>query len=319
MVALRGSLEQVRYELVPITGVEDQLAFLPAGATVTVTSSPSRGMEATFELCDRLADRYVTLGPPVAARLVRDRAHVRALLRRLDASGISRVFVVAGDASEPAGPYEGAAALLREMADVGHDLVEVGVTGYPESHAFITDDDTIRAMTEKTPYATTIVSQMCFDASVIAGWIAAVRARGVELPIHIGIPGAVDLARLLRVSLKVGMGDSVRFVRKQARNVGRLATGYTPDRLVDGLAAAVAAPRPPPAAGGRRGGGATTTAWAPGSRSRRRPSVRAPTRSRGGRAGGRAAPPARAPGGPPAAAWAAASPCGATSTWHAGE
>lgn len=239
MGTLRGSLERVRYELVPLKGVEGQLAYLPAGATVTVTSSPTRGMDATFELCDLLAGRDLTVVPHVAARLVRDRAHVREVLGRLEASGISRIFVIAGDAPEPAGPYEGAAALLREMADIGHDLVEVGVTGYPESHAFIPDDDTIRAMTEKTPYATTIVSQMCFDATVIANWIAAVRARGVDLPIHIGIPGAVDLARLLRVSLKVGMGDSVRFVRKQARTVGRLATGYTPDRLVEGLAPVV--------------------------------------------------------------------------------
>jgi methylenetetrahydrofolate reductase (NADPH) len=174
--------------------------------------------------------------------MVRDRAHVKALLSRLDGLGIRAVFVVAGDAPEAAGAYEGAVDLLREMTDVGHDLEEVGITGYPESHAFIPDDDTIRAMAEKVPYATHIVSQICYDPAAIASWIRAVRARGVDLPIDLGIPGVVDRSRLLRISLKVGLGDSVRYLRKQHGVASHLLSGYTPDELVAGLAPVVADP-----------------------------------------------------------------------------
>ncbi len=46
------------------------------------------------------------------------------------------------------------------MAGLGHGLDEVGITGYPESHPFISDEDTIQAMYEKEPYATYIISQI---------------------------------------------------------------------------------------------------------------------------------------------------------------
>ena len=65
----------------------------------------------------------------------------------------------------------------------------IGITGYPESHHLISDEETIRAMFAKAPMATHIVSQLCFDASTIAAWIAEVRRRGTDLPIWIGVPG----------------------------------------------------------------------------------------------------------------------------------
>ncbi|CAN5187276.1 methylenetetrahydrofolate reductase [soil metagenome] len=233
---LRRSLERARFEILPLAGVSEQLDHLPANSVVTVTSSPTKGIDATLDLCERLGGRDLRVVPHLAARLVRGRGHLAELLDRVEGLGIREVFVVAGDAKDPAGPFEGAADLLRAMAGIGHALDEVGITGYPESHAFITDDTTIRVMSEKAPFATYIVSQICYDPTVIAGWIGAVRRRGITLPIHVGVPGVVDLARLGRISLKVGLGDSVRFLRKQTGVVARLVAGYTPDELIHGLA-----------------------------------------------------------------------------------
>jgi methylenetetrahydrofolate reductase (NADPH) len=240
--ALLRSLERSRFEILPFKTVDDQLAYLPAGAQVTVTASPAKGIDATLELCERLSGLDLRVVPHLSARLVRDRGHLADLLARMRELGIDAAFVVAGDAPEPAGPYEGAAALLREMADLGHHLTDIGITGYPESHAFIPDDDTIQAMFDKAPYATHIVSQICYDPRVIADWIAKVRARGIELPIYLGIPGAVDRAKLARISMSVGLGDSIRFLRKQGGMAARLATGYTPDDLIEALGPTVAEP-----------------------------------------------------------------------------
>jgi methylenetetrahydrofolate reductase (NADPH) len=196
--------------------------------------------EATFDLCEQLAQRDLRVFPHIAARLVRDRGHLAELVARAKDLGVEGVFVIAGDAKEPAGPYEGAVALLREMDALGHHFSSVGVTGYPESHAFIPDADLIQAMSDKAPFATHIVSQMCYDPAEIAAWVAVVRRRGIHLPIYVGIPGAVDRAKLARISLKVGLGDSVRFLRKQTSVVSRLVSGYTPDDLVQGLGPVVA-------------------------------------------------------------------------------
>jgi methylenetetrahydrofolate reductase (NADPH) len=234
--------ERLRWEIVPLKGVEQRIADLPAGATVTVTSSPTKGMDATLALSERVLQTRedCAVVPHVSARLIRDRAHLSELVRRLERLGISDIFVIAGDPPEPAGHYEDAAALLRELADIGHPFERIGITGYPESHALISDEDTIRAMAEKAPYAGYIVSQICYDPATIETWIKDVRARGVTLPIYVGIPGAVDLSRLLRISTKVGLGDSVRFLRKQGRVFTRLMRGYTPDALVEELAHVVA-------------------------------------------------------------------------------
>lgn len=233
--ALVRSLERARFEIIPMKGIDEQIPYLPPGATVTVTSSPTKGVDVTLDLAGRLRRDGFQVVPHVAARLVRSEGHLREILGRIDDLGIDEVFVVAGDAKEPAGPYEGGSHLLRAMAAIGHRFHQIGITGYPESHGIISDAATIQAMFDKAPYATYIVSQICYDPSVVAWWIGAVRGRGVDLPIYIGLPGVVDRARLARISLRVGLGDSVRFLRKQSGVVSRLVGGYTPDELVTGL------------------------------------------------------------------------------------
>jgi methylenetetrahydrofolate reductase (NADPH) len=232
-------LARPRLEVMPLDGIEqDVLAHVPRELTVTVTSSPARGIEATLALSERLAAHGYRVVPHLAARLVPGRAQLRELLARLGDQGVDNVFVVAGDIGQPAGEFEGAAALLAAIAELGHGLSEIGITGYPESHAFISDESTIQAMFDKAPLATYIVSQICFDADVIGGWIRRVRDRGVDLPIHIGLPGPVPAHRLLRFSGRIGLGESARFLRRHRSWLGRLLLprAYRPDSLLDRLA-----------------------------------------------------------------------------------
>ncbi len=239
------ALRRPRYEVIPLQGVEEQVVeHVPKDLKVTVTASPKKGIESTLELAERLSRRGYETAPHLSARLVRDEAHLEEILGRLRGAGIRDAFVVAGDAEEPAGKFTGAGELLAAMASLGHDLDEVGITGYPESHPFISDEDTIKAMYEKEPYATYIVSQICFDADVIAGWARRVRRRGVELPIYVGVPGAVSRQKLLRISRGVGLGESARFLRKYGNWFVRffLPGGYSPDRLVEGLTSSFADP-----------------------------------------------------------------------------
>ena len=130
------------------------------------------------------------------------------------------------------------------MAGLPAGLAEVGISGYPESHHFISDETTIEAMFEKEPMATYIVSQICFDADVIRTWIRRVRERGTSLPIWIGVPGAVESRKLLRISMKIGLGQSVRFLRGQRGVLRRFLRprAYTPTELLIALAPSFAEP-----------------------------------------------------------------------------
>ena len=154
------------------------------------------------------------------------------------ALGASDVLVMAGDAEEPAGEFDGSVPLLRALAELGGPFPEVGITGYPESHAFISDEATIRSMFEKAEFATYIVSQICFDPGVTAAWVSAVWERGTRLPIQLGLPGAVPRSKLLRISERIGVGPSLELLERDAGG------DFDPGPLVSGLDASLGGPRP---------------------------------------------------------------------------
>ncbi len=236
--ALAKALAQPRFELIPIKGAREQAVFLSEGAKVAITCSPTQGIENTLLLGKELLERGFRIVPHISARLVADRAHLEEIVRRLDDLGVREIFVIGGDAKKPVGPFTGAFELLCAMADLGHDFEHIGIGGYPERHPII-DDDTLRqALLDKQPFATYVVSQMCFDPGAILDWVVGIRQRGIELPVYIGLPGVVERKRLLRVSMKIGVGDSARFLTKYTKALARLLKpgGYSPDDLVGELA-----------------------------------------------------------------------------------
>jgi methylenetetrahydrofolate reductase (NADPH) len=209
---------------------------------VTVTASPRTGLEATLELSERLARAGYAGVPHLSARLVRDRSELEEIADRLLEVGIRELFVPAGDAAEP-GEFAGAAELLEAMGPLRARFDEIGITGYPEAHHLISEEETIQAIFPKAPMATCIISQICFDADVIAAWIAEVRRRGVGLPLWIGLPGTVDYAKLVRISMKIGLGESARFLRNHSNWMSRLMTRqFKPDPLIKALAPTLADP-----------------------------------------------------------------------------
>ena len=242
--ALARFLSHPRYEVLPTAEAGDLVVrHVPTDVTITVTSSPRRGIEATLAQAERLAAHGYEVVPHLAARLVRDESHLQEILARLDAIG-GRVFVVAGDSDEAAGEFPDSVSLLEAIASHAPAMKEIGVTGYPERHGFIDDDLTIQAMWDKRRRATYIVSNLCFDVRVVKRWVARVRKRRVPLPIFIGMAGVADPAKLLRVSTRIGIADSARFLRGHTNWLMRMLQpgGYAPDRFATGLMPELARP-----------------------------------------------------------------------------
>jgi methylenetetrahydrofolate reductase (NADPH) len=243
--ALLAFLGAPRYEILPTEDVEDRVvAAVPREVTITITASPRRGIEATVGLAEKLAGHGYQVVPHISARLIRDHSHLREVLDRVAALGRNEIFVVAGDAKEPTGDFPDSVSLLTALANEPHGLREIGVTGYPERHSFIDDDLTIQAMWDKRRIATYIVSNLCFDPRVVKKWVARVRRRGVLLPIHIGLAGVADPAKLLRISTRIGVIDSARFLRGHSNWFLRMVQpgGYDPGRFTAGLLPDLAAP-----------------------------------------------------------------------------
>lgn len=243
-VALASLLASPTFELIPLKNAMDQAAHLPTGATVSVTASPTKGLEATVALAAQLQAEGFAVVPHLSARMVRDRAHLGDLVAALGDAGVSRAFVVGGDEKEP-GEFVDGLALLRALAEIGHPFESIGIPAYPQGHAFIPDGPLLTALRAKAEFADYMTTQLCFDPAAIATWIAARRSEGLTLPVHVGVPGVAEPQKLLALAARIGVADTHRFLAKNVRFVARLVRSggfYRPDALLEGIAPSIVDP-----------------------------------------------------------------------------
>ncbi|MDE0653674.1 MAG: methylenetetrahydrofolate reductase [bacterium] len=239
-----GLIEATNFEVIPLRSLDAALGDLPAASRVSVTASPAKGLEATLEITEGLLAGGHRAVPHISARLVRDPAHTRAIGSWLRAAEVEEIFLVGGDVVEPE-HYHDALSFLGDLLETDHGLRRVGVTAYPDGHPLIEPAVLHEALHAKQAalaeaglegYCST---QMCFDAARIVDWLGGERRAGLTLPAHLGIAGVVDRARLLSIGVRLGIGQSLRYLRKNRRAVARLMTvpHYDPNDLLVPLSA----------------------------------------------------------------------------------
>jgi methylenetetrahydrofolate reductase (NADPH) len=240
--AIGRLLQDPIFEMIPLSNAIDQARYLPAGARLSVTASPNRTLDDSLDLAEALTSLGYRVTPHISAHMIRDRDHLGHLLSRIDGLGITTAFVVGGDA-EVGGPYNDGLALLDAMDEIGHSL-EVGVPCYPEGHPNIPDETLFSALAAKQPHASWMTSQMCFDPGALLKWTESARHSSIELPLVLGVPGVVDRMKLLRIASRIGVGQSLSFLRKNIGLVSAFAkpAGYDPGELLVGLGDHVADP-----------------------------------------------------------------------------
>lgn len=220
-----------RFEVMPFGRAVDEAAQLPEPVKLTVTCSPKHGPDESVAIAAQLHELGHQVTVHLAARMVRGRDHLDELLRGMASAGVDDLFVIGGDQTPPLGPYAAAIELLPLVHDHSKRPATLGIACYPEGHPLIADAELAAAFEEKAPLADYAVTQLCFDPDAILRYIDP-----VELPVYVGVPGIVDNRKLLEISMRVGVGPSLSYLRKQrgVRNLLRLA-GLA-DRLYDALA-----------------------------------------------------------------------------------
>jgi methylenetetrahydrofolate reductase (NADPH) len=236
--ALVRTVHDAYMEIFPTDSIEGKLDVLEPGSYVAVTCSPSKGVDTTLEMSERIAGRGFKVVPHIAARMVRDRPHLREIMARLDAMPIVSLFVPGGDAAAPAGIYEKALDLLRDIADFDHRFEDIGVAGHPEGHPAVGADKLREQLVQKQAVSNYIVTQMCFDAATIGRWVHDIRDAGVALPVWVGLPSVSNRSTLMATSLRIGVGNSLRYLKNHGKIAARLlsAKNYRPDELLFELA-----------------------------------------------------------------------------------
>ena len=234
-------LDQAYLEVFPTKTIADRLVHIPRHCFVGISCSPTYGLEPTVALVEQLKTQpdegQLKVIPHIAARMVRDRNHLKETLSRLENAGVERVFVPSGDAKEPIGKYSDSLQLLKDMAEIGHNIKDIGVTAHPEGHPLINEQELTRFLQEKQALATYMVTQMCFDPRSIIKWLSSTRQAGVRLPVWIGLPGVADLTKLIPLSFRIGVGQSLKMLKKQKGLLKKLVSArpYQPDELLHGL------------------------------------------------------------------------------------
>ena len=243
--ALRRLVEHAKYELIPLKNARMTAERLPPGSTVTVTASPTHGIEATLSLSEWLAARGHVVIPHLAARMIRDRQHLSELLARARSAQLREAFIVGGDAKTSAEIHDGL-GLIHAMREIGHPFERLGVPAYPEGHSEIADEVLLRVLKEKQEFAHSMTTQMSFNSDAVSAWVVRIRREGVWLPMNLGVAGVTQRAKLMNIAARIGVADSARYLKKNRRMLGYLMKPgpVTPDRLLEALAPVIAEPGP---------------------------------------------------------------------------
>lgn len=243
--SLKRAVTDLGFEVIPFKKTEQAvLDHVPRDVRLTVTASPAKGQDATVDLAVALAGHGYTVAPHLSAQQVRDRAHLADVVARCREAGITDVFVVGGDPGEEPTGFDNAHELLVALHELDHGFTDIGIGGHPEGHPNAPVELLFEALAAKAPLATHIKTQIVFDPRVILTWARELTARGIDLPVHVGVPGAVTRQKLMRVSGGLGIGESAKFLTKQQNLLWRffIPGGYSPDKIIRGLAPHIGRP-----------------------------------------------------------------------------
>jgi methylenetetrahydrofolate reductase (NADPH) len=230
--------EQIRYEIMPSGAIVQDCEKLPTGHPVAVTMSTTYGVSRTMEVLKELASQGYEVLPHIAARMIPDAETLENIHTQLEECNISSVFIPGGDAETPAGPFESSYELIRKLHDDFSPSYDVGITGYPEGHEFITDAELRDSIRKKCQLSDYIVSHICFSPSKINEWCDSLSEAGITLPVFCCVPTAMPRAKLQHISKLIGVGKSSHSLSSNSKpEVSANDPLYRPTKLIKQLVA----------------------------------------------------------------------------------
>ena len=222
--------------------INDFREVLPVGTTVNVTEIPGSDLERILSTVHQLASQEMNAVPHIAARGIESLAALEALITRYREAHVTEVLLIAGGYKQPVGDFSSSIDVLETGLLENLGIKKVGVAGHPEGSPDISKaglGDALRrknAIAQESGLDMYLETQFCFDAQAILDWEAQIRKAGNRLPIRVGLAGPARLKTLIHFAVISGVGPSLQFLKKQARNVTKLLTVQDPYELIETLA-----------------------------------------------------------------------------------
>lgn len=223
--------------------ITDFRHHLAPGCSVFITFLPGSDFKSTVKTARRLRNEGFNPVPHLAARSIPSARFLNESLAKLSGeAGVSEILLIGGAVGKPVGDFESSMQILETGLLDRHGLRRIGVAGHPEGSPDIREEDVAAALAWKNAFARRtgadlyIVTQFCFKSGPVIAWDRKIQAEGNRLPIRIGIPGLASIKTLLNYARMCGIGQSMKFLTRQAQNVTKLLSQSAPDRLVVELA-----------------------------------------------------------------------------------
>jgi len=225
-------------------------AFLPQGKKVYISHLPRQRWKDTIDASAAARAAGLKPVPHIPVRLMPDAMTLSQTLRQLiEHAGIEEVLLVAGDYSQPTGPYSCVSEVLRSGVLGRCGLQRVSLAGHPEGHPQVALARIRSAEHEKVVLATqsglevTFLTQFFFEAAPFLSWTKQIRKSGARMRIVAGLSGPAPLTTLFRYAVRCGVGPSIRVLTARPTAIGKLLSGYGPDDVLQDLAYAHARDR----------------------------------------------------------------------------
>jgi methylenetetrahydrofolate reductase (NADPH) len=236
----RYSLEVTAKE---ISALQDAAPQIEPNTPLSITFLPDEAPEA--RIAAAVAVRRLGFEPMPhfsARRIVSENAFEDYLHQVVQKAGVRRCFVVAGDPVTVMGPYSDTMTLIQTGAFERAGVKVIGIGGHPEGHPVMSADECWTVLEAKVReieargMAALIVTQFGFDEDAVLAWLKELRARGLDTPVRIGIPGPTGIRTLLRFAAHCGVGASAAVMKKYGVSITNLLGSAGPDELVNKIA-----------------------------------------------------------------------------------
>ncbi len=216
--------------------------LLPKKNDVYVTYLPDQNSENVINTSKKLIEEGFNAIPHLPARTIQNNSELEKYIGSLsETAGCKQILLIGGGGVQN-GDIESSMQVLETDLISKYNFTSVGLAGHPEGNPDISQEELDKAIIEKNKFAQNVdykmylATQFFFEAYVFKAWEIHLEKLKNKLEIHAGIPGPASLKTLISYATSCGIGNSIRFLSKQALNITKLATAKNPDILITDLA-----------------------------------------------------------------------------------
>ena len=222
--------------------------LLPLGTRVYIAHIEGTPIEDMVATAKRIAAEGYAVMPHFPARIIKDKDVLSDWIARYQGeANVTQALILAGGVTKPHGDFDSSMELLESGLFDQAGFTRLHVAGHPEGNKDIDPNGTNlnvdaalqwkQKFSERSDAEMALATQFTFEAGPIIEWANAIKAAGVEIPIHIGIAGPAKLQTLIKFAIACGVGASLKVLQKRAMDVTKLLLPYEPTDVITQLAA----------------------------------------------------------------------------------